>query len=74
MRNTGSLQFLNVILKFPPAKIDNENDYFIFGNLSQYKNIKTKFYNNNLKLHDYLPYKKIPSNISKMDILLMICP
>ena len=60
---------VNLILRL--SKIDNENDYFIFGNLSQYKNIKTKFYNNNLKLHDYLPYKKIPSNISKMDILLM---
>ena len=60
---------VDLILKL--SKIDKENDYFIFGNLKQYKNIKIKNYNHNLYLKDYLPYKAIPENISKMDILLM---
>ena len=60
---------VDIILKL--SKIDKENNYFIFGNLKQYKNIKTKNYNHNLYLKDYLPYKDIPENISKMDILLM---
>ena len=53
------------------SKIDTENNYFIFGNLNQYKNIKYKYYNDNLYLNDYLPYKDISKNISKMDLLLM---
>ncbi len=60
---------VDIILKL--SKIDKKNNYFIFGNLKQYKNIKTKNYNQNLYLRDYLPYKNIPENISKMDILLM---
>ena len=60
---------VDIILKL--SKIDKENNYFIFGNLKQYKNIKIKNYNHNLYLKDYLPYKAIPENISKMDILLM---
>tara|TARA_B100000900_G_scaffold79224_1_gene63674 strand:- start:6673 stop:7782 length:1110 start_codon:yes stop_codon:yes gene_type:complete len=60
---------VDIILRL--SKIDKENNYFIFGNLKQYKNIKIKNYNRNLYLKDYLPYKAIPENISKMDILLM---
>ena len=60
---------VDIILKL--SKIDKENNYFIFGNLKQYQNIKIKNYNDNLYLKDYLPYKAIPENISKMDILLM---
>ena len=60
---------LDIILKL--SKIDKQNNYFIFGNLKQYKNIKVKNHNHNLYLKNYLPYKVIPENISKMDILLM---
>ena len=60
---------VDLILKL--SKIDTDNNYFIFGNLNQYKNIKYKNYNHNLYLHDYLPYKEVSKNISKMDILLM---
>ncbi len=60
---------VDIILRL--SKIDKENNYFIFGNLKQYKNIMIKNYNRNLFLKDYLPYKAIPENISKMDILLM---
>ena len=60
---------VDLILKL--SKIDTENNYFIFGNLNQYKNIKYKYYNDNLYLNDYLPYKDISKNISKMDLLLM---
>ncbi len=60
---------VDLILKL--SQIDCDNDYFIFGDLRHYKNIKIKYYNHNLKLHDYIPYKKVPDNILKMDILLM---
>ncbi len=60
---------VDLILKL--SKIDRENEYFIFGNLKNYKNIKNKYFNKNLHLHDYLPYKLVPKNILKMDILLM---
>ena len=60
---------VELILKL--SKIDRENKYFIFGNLKNYKNIKNKFYSQNLSLNDYLPYKLVPKNILKMDVLLM---
>ena len=60
---------VDLILKL--SKIDRENEYFIFGNLKNYKNIKNKYFNNNLHINDYLPYKLVPKNILKMDILLM---
>ncbi|MDC0469137.1 glycosyltransferase [Candidatus Pelagibacter sp.] len=60
---------IDIIIKL--SKIDNDNNYFIFGNLNQYKNIKFKSYNSNLYLNNYLPYKLVPNYISKMDILLM---
>tara|TARA_B100001057_G_scaffold474275_1_gene539620 strand:+ start:1029 stop:2138 length:1110 start_codon:yes stop_codon:yes gene_type:complete len=60
---------IDLILKL--SQIDRKNKYFIFGNLKDYKNIKIKYYNSNLYLNDYLPYKSIPENISKMDVLLM---
>ena len=60
---------VDLILKL--SKIDRENKYFIFGNLKNYKNIKNKFYGQNLFLNDYLPYKSVPKNILKMDVLLM---
>ena len=60
---------VDIILKL--SKINKENNYFIFGNLKQHKNIIIKNYNRNLYIRDYLPYKDIPKNISKMDVLLM---
>ena len=60
---------VDLILKL--SKIDRENRYYIYGNLRNYKNIKNKFYGQNLFLNDYLPYKMVSKNISKMDVLLM---
>ena len=60
---------VDLILKL--SKLDRENKYFIFGNLKNYKNIKNKYFNHNLYLNDYLPYKEVPKNILKMDVLLM---
>ena len=60
---------VDLILKL--SRIDRENNYFIFGNLENYKNLKNKNNNHNLYLSDYLPYKEVPKNILKMDVLLM---
>ena len=60
---------VDLILKL--SRMDRENKYFIFGNLKNYKNIKNKYHQHNLHLNDYLPYKSVPKNILKMDVLLM---
>ena len=60
---------IDLILRL--SQIDKENKYFVYGDLNQFKNIKYKFCNRNLHINDYLPYKDISRNISKMDILLM---
>ena len=60
---------VDLILKL--SRMDRENKYFIFGNLKNYENIKNKYHQHNLHLNDYLPYKSVPKNILKMDVLLM---
>ncbi len=60
---------IDLILRL--SQIDQDNEYFIFGNLDQFINIKRKFHNQNLYINDYLPYKDVSKHISNMDILLM---
>ena len=58
-------------LIFELSKIDKENKYYLYGDLTQVA--KSKFNNpsKNLKIKNYLPYNKIPTVLDKMDILLM---
>jgi len=60
---------LELIIKL--AKIDPKNNYHIYGNLKQMKQSITKKNEKNLKLYDYVPYKKIPKILNKMHLLLM---
>ena len=60
---------VDIILKL--SKIDKKNNYYVYGDNKFYPNINLKNTNNNLKLMGYVQYKKIPMNISNMDILLM---
>ena len=53
------------------AKIDNKNEYYLYGNFDKLNNFKFKNLIKNLHLKNYVPYKDIPKNLSKMDILLM---
>ena len=53
------------------AKIDNKNEYYLYGNFDKLNNFKFKNSIKNLHLKNYVPYKDIPKNLSKMDILLM---
>lgn len=53
------------------AKIDKENQYYLCGNFNKMNNFKYKASSKNLHLQDYIPYKKIPNNLAKMDILLL---
>jgi len=53
------------------SKIDKENQYYLYGDFNKINNFKYKANNKNLHLHDYIPYKDIPNNLAKMDILLM---
>ena len=54
------------------AKIDIKNKYYLFGDLNKIeKNFKYKNSNNNIFINDYVPYKDIPKELKKMDILLM---
>ena len=51
------------------SKIDKKNNYFIYGNLNNYKNLR--HISGNLKLINFVPYKDLYKHISKMDLLLM---
>jgi len=53
------------------AKIDSKNEYYLYGNLDKLNNFKFKNSIKNLHLKNYVPYRDIPKNLSKMDILLM---
>ena len=60
---------LELIIKL--AKIDPENTYHVYGNKNQTKLSISKRIEKNLNLYDYVPYKKIPKILIKMDLLLM---
>ena len=53
------------------AKIDKQNKYYLFGNLDEIKNLKYKNFNKNIFFNNYIPYRNIPNELKKMDILLM---
>ncbi len=53
------------------AKIDKKNNYYLYGNLKNIKNLNSKRYIKNLFINNYIPYAKIPKVLSKMDFLLM---
>tara|TARA_Y100000741_G_C18260997_1_gene560484 strand:+ start:2989 stop:4098 length:1110 start_codon:yes stop_codon:yes gene_type:complete len=60
---------IELILKL--SRIDKNNNYYIYGDFKKFKNIKIKNSNSNLFIGGYIPYKRIPEKIVKMDILLM---
>lgn len=62
-KSRGAETFINL------SKIDRDNEYYLFGNLNKYKNLKNNI--NNLYLRGYIPYKNISAYLTKMDILLM---
>lgn len=53
------------------AKIDNKNQYYLFGDKKKLKNNKKYDYLANLNLREWIPYKDISEFMAKMDILLM---
>ena len=60
---------INILTDYIPNW--TKNNYFLYGNLNQIKNINSIRKIKNLKINDYLPYRNIPKVLSKMDILLM---
>ena len=53
------------------AKIDRKNNYHLYGNLQNIKNLNSKRNIKNLFINNYIPYAKIPKVLSEMDFLLM---
>lgn len=53
------------------AKIDKKNNYHLYGNLKNIKNLNSKRSIKNLFINDYIPYAKIPKVLSEMDFFLM---
>ena len=54
------------------AKIDKNNNYHLFGDLKKIENnFKYKNLNKNILINDYVPYRDVPKELKKMDILLM---
>ena len=60
---------LDLIYKL--SKIDSKNQYHIYGDFSKIKKMKFKKSIKNIYAHDYLPYRDVPKNLCKMDVLLM---
>ena len=53
------------------AKIDKGNSYHLYGDLNNINKFQYKNLHRNIHLHKYVPYKDIPNELEKMDILLM---
>jgi glycosyltransferase involved in cell wall biosynthesis len=53
------------------AKIDKENQYYLYGDFKKTQNLKYNNLSKNLNFYNYIPYKDIPKTLAKMDILLM---
>ena len=53
------------------AKIDKNNQYYLYDDLNKLKNFNYKNSSKNMFLNQYIPYKDIPNELKKMDILLM---
>tara|TARA_B100000029_G_scaffold238173_1_gene235262 strand:- start:1399 stop:2514 length:1116 start_codon:yes stop_codon:yes gene_type:complete len=53
------------------AKIDRKNEYYLYGDFNHINNYKYKSSNKNIFINNYIPYKDIPKELKKMDILLM---
>ncbi len=60
---------LDIIYKL--ARIDTRNQYHLYGDLNKVREFKFKKSLKNMHIHNYVPYKDVPKNLSKMDILLM---
>jgi glycosyltransferase involved in cell wall biosynthesis len=58
-----------LILKL--SKIDFENQYFLYGDVTQISKAKINNIPKNLKINNHIPYKKITKVLSSMDILVM---
>ncbi len=53
------------------AKIDINNEYYLYGDLNNLNKVNFKNSIKNLYLNNYIPYRDIPKHLLKMDILLM---
>ena len=53
------------------AKIDRNNEYYLYGDLNNVNYLKYKILIKNLHFQNHVPYKDIPKNLSKMDILIL---
>ena len=54
------------------AKLDKKNNYYIYGNINNKNSLfRANNINKNLHWNNYIPYKEIPKNLDKMDILIM---
>ena len=52
------------------AKIDKNNHYYLYGDFKKI-NLRYKYKYKNIHLNNYIPYRDIPNELKKMDILLM---
>ena len=54
------------------AKKDKKNNYFVYGNINKKDNLfRINNINKNLYWNNYIPYKEIPKNLDRMDVLIM---
>ena len=60
---------LNLIEKL--AKIDFKNEYYLYGDFKDNKIYRLRNSKKNININDYIPYKDVPNELNKMDILLI---
>ena len=53
------------------AKIDKKNKYYLYGDTRKLSLCRMKGLFKNLYLHSHVPYREIPKNLAKMDILIL---
>ena len=53
------------------SRIDQKNNYHLYGNIKDVKNLISKKNIRNLFINNYVPYREIPKILEKMDFLLM---
>ena len=53
------------------AKIDKKNSYHVYGDINGINKFQYRNIHKNIHINKYVPYKDIPNELKKMDILIM---
>ena len=70
VRDVSKLSTVETLINL--SKIDQENDYYIYGgSKKEIQKLKNQNQNKNLYLNEYISYKNLPKIMLKMNILTL---